>query len=213
MTRRSTRWGIIHWLVVVACMAVVGVLLALGVNDVQNTQDDLEQTQARLDQQENASRVLARQVKRLGGEPVIDPDDLPEPEPGEQGPQGLIGPQGPPGPQGDPGPKGPRGFPGPPGPFGPPGEDGSPGRTGDTGPAGATGETGATGSQGETGAQGPQGETGPQGPQGEQGPAGPAGFPESWTFEWMGSTWTCTDPDQDRNYACTAAPPGEGGPQ
>jgi hypothetical protein len=76
------------------------------------------------------------------------------------------------GPQGLPGPQGPRGFAGP---TGPPGKDGAAGADGAPGPSGADGATGATG---------PAGPSGPSGSDGKP--------PTSWTFDWLGFTYTCT---------------------
>lgn len=100
------------------------------------------------------------------------------------------------------------------------------GQAGASGAAGADGDPGAAGPQGEEGpppsdtqvasavasycaahdgCAGPAGPTGPQGPAGEQGGEGPPGpAPESWTFDWLGTTWTCVDPDGDRAYECTS---------
>ena len=106
---------------------------------------------------------------------------------GPPGPPGLTGPPGIPGQSGPAGGRGPVGAPGESvvGPIGP---------TGDTGAQGPVGPVGPPGPQGPSG---PQGDSGPQGPQGELGPA-PAGF----TFTHQGITYTCSDPDGDRHYAC-----------
>lgn len=117
------------------------------------------------------ARALARQVERLGEEPVVDPEDLPEAEVGEAiativGPAGLDGQDGADGQDG----RDSR-VPGPAGPTGASGEDGA---------DGARGPVGAAGPQGPAGEQGPPGERGEQGPAGERGPQGdpgPAGEP------------------------------------
>lgn len=77
---------------------------------------------------------------------VPEPQDIPQPEPGEQGAQGI------------PGERGPRGFDGPPGPAG---KDGAPGVNG------ADGADGSPGLQGPTGADSTV--PGPQGPAGADG--------------------------------------------
>lgn len=52
---------------------------------------------------------------------------------------------------------------------------------------------------------GPQGAPGKDstvpGPEGQKGDTGPA--PESWTFEFLGQTYQCTDKDEDLAYECT----------
>jgi hypothetical protein len=62
------------------------------------------------------------------------------------------------------------------------------------------------GERGEPGAQGEQGKTGPageRGPQGEQGPA-----PTSWTWSWLGTTWECRqDPPGETTYRCEQETP------
>jgi len=101
------------------------------------------------------TRALIAQVKSLGEQPVVTPEQIPvQGEPGVQGIPGISGPQGV---QGIQGPIGPQGLRGP------------------QGLHGLMGITGATGAQGEAGAAGPagpQGDTGPQGPKGEQGAPG-----------------------------------------
>ncbi|WP_284704942.1 hypothetical protein [Nocardioides bruguierae] len=166
---------------------------------------------AALGEAENITHRLARQVRRLGGTPVVTPSDI-EPATGPVGPVGAVGP---------PGPRGPAGQDGEDGADGQDGSDGKRGRTGatgETGPAGATGVAGADGTDGKagaTGATGPQGPAGPKGdtgatgPRGEAGAAGPAGYPETFTFtDRTGATYTCTDPDEDRAYDCTTDAPG-----
>lgn len=70
---------------------------------------------------------------------AVEPDPLPDPTGGTEGPPGPQGEPGPPGPPGDPGPKG---DPGDVGPAGPKGDPGTPGAKGDTGPAGPPGPSG-----------------------------------------------------------------------
>lgn len=144
---------------------------------------------------------------------------------GKAGVRGLPGAQGTPGPPGIPGQQGPQGIAGPnltpaqivgaisfycarnvcglpptdrqvadalaacaqDGPCrGPRGEQGP------EGPAGAPGSEGPTGPAGPAGAEGPPGPPGPQGPR-----------IESFTFTYLGVTYTCRDDDGDSNYTCT----------
>lgn len=130
----------------------------------------------------NAATELADQVRDLGGDPVVEPSELPKTGPqGDVGPQGPAGPTGPPGPQGEPGAKGKKGA------------DGAPGAsvTGPVGPAGADGKDGKDGADGAPG------------------PAGPAGYPASFSFTGVGGqVFTCTDPDGDHAYQCESS----GGP-
>jgi hypothetical protein len=135
---------------------------------------------AQLGKLERDRAILAEQVERLGGVPLVSPTPAARGERGAQGPPGPPGVQGPAGPPGAAGPKGEPGQAGPRGPGGPMGPLGMPGPTG---PAGQRGEQGAPGPRGE------QGPPGPQGPQGERGPAGPA--PSGWTFSWLGATYSC----------------------
>ena len=122
---------------------------------------------------------------------------------------GPIGPAGLPGPQGPVGPIGPEGPPGPQGEVGDTGEPGTPGSPGSTGQAGQIGPQGPVGPKGDTGATGPKGDpgnTGPAGPKGDTGNQGLAGYPVSWTFEFLGATYTCVDetPENDEHvYVCS----------
>jgi len=130
---------------------------------VSHQNDYLEQRDAqsqaeRAELREQAERLeveqkaLARQVRRLGGKPVVPTTDLAE------GEVIVI--------------EGKRGLPGEPGKPGRDGKDGRPGRPGEDG-ADGIGEPGPAGSAGPEGRQGPQGDQGQQGPQGPAGPAGP----------------------------------------
>lgn len=111
----------------------------------------------RADVATSAVTDLARQVRSMGGEPVVEPSELPSPGPagaqGDQGPQGVQGPTGPQGPQGVPGVPGPQGAVGAAltGPAGPPGPKG------DTGPAGPAGKDGSDGKNGTNGSDGAPG--------------------------------------------------------
>lgn len=115
------------------------------------------------------------------------------------------------GPRGPSGPGGAAGAAGPDGPSGVDGAAGADGKNGDPGAPGADGAPGvdgAPGPAGADGAQGPQGPPGADGPQGPQGPQGPAGYPDSFTYTAPdGTVTTCTDPDGDHAYTCTAAAP------
>lgn len=116
--------------------------------------------------------------------------------PGAQGPQGVQGTQGPQGIQGIPGQKGDKGDPGAKGDKGVTGAEGTDGSTGPAGPAGPEGADGKDGTDGATGPQGPQGET------------GPAGYPDSWTFTYMGTEYKCTDDGTNTHtYACEPVTP------
>lgn len=161
---------------------------------------------------------------------------------GALGPAGAVGPRGPQGPQGERGPVGPMGETGLPGAKGEPGKDGTDGKAGDTGPKGDPGADstvpgpqgpkgdpgadstvpGPQGPQGQPGAdsnvpgpQGPKGDTGDQGAKGDTGATGPKGdpgYPDSFTFTFMGTDYSCSDPDGDHAYTCQPATPPPGGP-
>jgi hypothetical protein len=162
----------------VVAVAAAIVLVAAGVglwklHEIQaDTARDHDTTQAAVAQAAAATdavQQLATQVEQLGGDPVVDPSDLPT---GPAGPAGATGAAGAIGPQGPAGPTGPQGLTGQ---RGPRGVEGATGATGSTGAKGDTGSSGDNGSSGATGAQGPKGDTGDQGPQGERGEQGPKG--------------------------------------
>jgi len=116
-----------------------------------------------------AADLLAAQVERRGGDPVVDPADLPGPA-GAPGLSGLDGEDGRDGRDGRTGPRGPRGYPG----AGTDGASGIDGRDSIT-----PGPDGAPGPQGDQGPPGPAGADGPAGQDGARGPAGlacPDGF-------------------------------------
>jgi len=130
--------------------------------------------------------VLATQLENEGIEPAVSDADPVAGIPGEQGERGPAGPVG------------------PSGPVGPVGPAGIPGGDGKDGAAGVSGPVGDIGQPGDPGPAGAQGEPGPPGAQGEPGPQGPAGPPPaSFTFTWLGQTFTCTDPEQDGTAVCT----------
>lgn len=186
---------------VIVILLLVGTIIALFRLNAENsdlarridaTNADRGQLATDLDRQQAAAKALARQVRSLGGAPVVTPTPVP----------GAIGPTGPIGPQGLPGIPGPQG---PPGPKGDPGNNGSTGATGTQGSAGAPGATGSKGDTGPQGPPGPQGDPGPKGDPGPQGPAGtanpgtyacPAGqYLTGFTITADGSvTFTCADP-------------------
>ncbi|MFS3128665.1 hypothetical protein ACLM5J_09695 [Nocardioides sp. Bht2] len=116
----------------------------------------LDAADAKAERDAAALDALARQVRRAGEVPVVDPDDLPD----ASGDVTII--------EGAPGPVGPAGKPGR------DGDDGSNGTGGEPGVAGKDGAPGATGEPGPPGPQGPQGAKGDTGPAGERGPAGTA---------------------------------------
>jgi len=174
----------IKWAAVVVAFVLIGLVLAMLANQ-QATSDarisDLTHRNVTLEVAANrdaaAATALARQVRRLGGRPVVQPTAVPTPVAGPQGSTGNTGPRGPAGAQGIPGPRGAtgaRGQTGPDGQPGVPGPAGDRGSSGETGPQGPTGPPGPPGPAGEQGPKGDPGDAGAQGPRGEQGPAGPA---------------------------------------
>lgn len=168
-------------------IALVLVLVLLGVVVLGR----LDQHQLREDLQESRedAQALAVQVENLGGDPVVEP--------------GEIGPEGPQGPPGEDGEDGRDGLDGEDGEDGVDGAQGEPGATGEAGEPGEPGPPGATGDPGPTGAAGEPGPAGPQGPAGATGPAGQDGQDvESFTFQWGGVTYTCTDPESDGSFTC-----------
>jgi hypothetical protein len=142
--RRGRRGDV--WVVVGA--VALGAVLAWIVLTIQGVTHDLHE-------EREYNRVLAQQVRDLGGKPIKGP-------PGEPG----ASVTGPPGPRGK---SGADGEPGDPGPSGSPGRSG---KDGVDGTDGAAGEPGSVGATGPAGPPGPQGEPGPAGPQGEPGADG-----------------------------------------
>jgi hypothetical protein len=187
-----------NW-VFVAAAGVIGVLVVFISIQIHALGEQLRKA-------EEDSHVLAEQVERMGGTPLVSP---------APGPTGARGPDGLPGPQGEPGPTGPAGRDGAPGPTGKPGRDGSPGPTGPpgaqgspgpkgepgdtvTGPPGPKGDKGEDGKDGTDGAPGPKGEQGDPGSRGEPGPP-----PASWTFTHLGITYRCTPTEpESTTYTC-----------
>jgi collagen triple helix repeat protein len=189
-----------------ACLAVVVLASGAGIvvwnldraAEAERDHDRIEALEATAEERaDDIDRLVETleaanaQLEAIGLDPVTAPEVV-------VGQQGDVGPPGPPGDQGPPGSPGPAGDPGAPGPTGPAGSTGPDGSPGEPGPAG---EPGATGPAGPAG---PPGEPGPAGPQGEPGPQGqPGAAPASITFTWLGTTWTCTDPDGDLAYTCS----------
>jgi hypothetical protein len=155
--------------VAVLTALLLGTGLAFGLHAITQLQDSTRQSQhdrqtlaQEVSAQQQAAEKLAQQVRRLGGQPIVEPSNLP-PAPGAAGSPGT------PGATGAPGPRGPQGVPGPRGPRG------ERGQTGATGAGGTAGQVGAAGEQGPAGPKGEQGDTGPAGAKGDKGDPGPAG--------------------------------------
>lgn len=134
-----------------------------------------------LEQANKDRNALARQVKSLGGTPVV-------------GPKGSDGIDGKPGTAGA---DGRDGRDGPAGEKGRPGEKGSPGPQG---VQGAPGEQGPKGAAGEKGEQGPKGDVGPQGEQGPKGDPGDKGEPGEITCPGGYVMAEVTIPSSDGTY-------------
>lgn len=200
-----------RWLIGLVVFSLLGTA-GLGVV-VLSQNSDINELRPAVTSLANSSTALADQVRSLGQEPVVTPEQISGPagaagEQGAAGPQGLPGLTGPAGPTGNPGATGPQGVPGVPGVPGVAGAPGVDGTQGVAGTDGTNGTNGATGPQGDTGPAGP---TGPQGDRGEQGAQGspPAGF----TFtDGLGQMQTCTrdpgSPDNAATYTCSVAAPG-----
>lgn len=163
------------WVAVVVTFALIGWALAALADRQSQLVEREERLAGALAEQRETSVLLARQVRRLGGRPVVSPPSGPiagpQGEPGERGPGpslaqvlaaltdycsgGVCR-----GDDGDDGARGPRG---------------ATGEVGAVGPRGAPGES-VTGPPGPQGEQGPRGEAGPTGPRGEPGPTCPEGY-------------------------------------
>lgn len=184
------------WLLPLAVALVFAALVAALMVQIHSVQE-----QVRVAQRDSA--VLAGQVERLGGVPLVSPSA------GPRGERGAVGPQGEPGPSGPPGPKGATGKPGKagsPGPVGPAGPQGPKGERGDRGEPGPTGSPGPKGDPGKDGKDGRDGKDGAQGPQGSPGPAGPP--PSKWTYtDALGRVYECT-PDSPGSTHFTCKPEG-----
>ncbi|GAA4075793.1 collagen-like protein [Nocardioides kongjuensis] len=152
----------------IVAMSVLSVYLVLDrVTDRLAAAEEKAQANGkRADDALATAQALAEQVRLLGQQPVVEPDDPPA---GAPGAPGLRGPMGPPGPRGASCVE----------ELGYPrcrGAAGSAGATGATGQAGVDGAAGPAGKDGKDGAQGPQGDPGPAGPQGPAGTAVPGTY-------------------------------------
>lgn len=162
------------WVMPLVVMLLAGLMLGVVIHQLGSLSARLDQSQAdrdefhqQLQQQEKASQTLAKQVRKLGGTPLVSPHV--EVTAGPSGPAGAVGAAGQ------------RGPAGPAGARGAAGKDGVDGAPGPAGPSGAPGADGAPGAKGDPGTKGPAGPPGPSGPagadgkDGSAGPAGPAG--------------------------------------
>lgn len=85
----------LRWVLAAALMAGLGVALALVMHSVSTLSDRLDESRAdrvdlrrQLASQEAASQALAEQVRKLGGDPVVEPTKPPKAATGPQGPAG-----------------------------------------------------------------------------------------------------------------------------
>lgn len=187
-----TRWHYAFFALLILALVAFVAFSVRGLGDrIATAEDRVADSATAADENQEAARRLAEQVERLGGNPVVEPDDLP-PVVGEPGPAGESGE---PGPQGEPGPA--------------PsqadvatavalycsggtcdGADATPSQVASAvaaycnnrgecaGPAGDNGTPGADGSNGSDGSDGSDGADGNTGPPGPQGPQGPGPTPE-----------------------------------
>jgi len=192
------RWRRGDFLAVVAAL-VLGAAFAWIVLSIQGMAHDLKSKDGDI-------AALSQQVRDLGGKPVVAG---PKGEPGKS----VTGPRGP---RGSPGATGASGKPAPtvtPSP-GPSGASGAPGKDGADstvpGPSGAPGADSTV--PGPSGPPGPAGQDGSDGKDGSDGADGKP--PASWTFTYLGSTYTCHPVDDfDENnpkYDCEPDQPGGG---
>lgn len=149
----------LRWIAIAVGFALMGVLLAVALNQGADNADSIgterdrrERVEQKLAEQEAAAAVLAEQLRQLGQQPAVEPEDPPAP--------GQIIPI--------PGPKGDRGE-------SCIEEIGYPRCRGAAGDDGSSGTPGAAGQDGTDGAPGPKGDKGDTGERGPEGPAGPAG--------------------------------------
>lgn len=195
----------IRLVVLVLFIGVVGALLGFVAADMGRSRKLAETNAQVATTTSDAAERLCAQVEQLHRRCVVDPSELPKPQPGPQGARGPIGPKG------DRGERGDAGAPGPPGSA--PACLSSPGQcVGAPGPRGDQGDPGPAGADGEPGPAGPQGDPGPPGPVGAAGAPGPAGSPPaSWTWtDADGTRWRCSrdagSPDSAPTYTCTPVP-------
>lgn len=213
--RRSGAYQIVMALIMAAML--VGLFMLFHANNrEQRNREKADDKISTLVQALDAQRTQFQQCrdKKPGATgctvPVApDPAEVisgPKGQPGAQGIQGLTGP---PGPRGLPGQRGKKGSTGSSGPQGSVGLSGSPGKNGSdgaTGPEGPQGPQGPKGDKGDTGEKGDPGSPGADGATGPAGPAGPTGpEPGSFSFNYLAVTYTCSDPEGDGSYTCSAA--------
>ncbi len=181
-TGRMERPSIWFWILVIIGGVSTGVLAAI----ILAISADTQRTRSHVQANEVAIAALAEQVKALGGEPVVQPNQL---TPGSN----VVVVPGPAGPRGIDGKDGAAGEPGAPGLAGPSGAQGEPGVPG----------AGEAGPVGPSGPAGPQGEPGPAGAQGEPGPEGPPGPGFTvFSIDLGGVLFICSDPDGNGQFGC-----------
>lgn len=184
------KWSWVKWITIAAAFALVGVLLAIALNQggdnastLREEKQKREAVERKLKDQETKNAVLAEQVRGLGEVPAVEPDDPPAAGrvivvPGVVGPRGASCIEE----------------------LGYPRCRGAVGKTGATGGTGERGADGATGAAGAPGEPGPPGKEGPAGPQGPAGPAGPAGPPGRDGTAAPG-TYACPEGEVQRGFA------------
>lgn len=151
-------WALVGLLALALLIALV--IASIRLNDqnadltdrVDRSDTQLADAEDQLDEQAAAAAALEQQLRQLGEDPVVVPEDVPDAPTiiaGTRGPRGLSCIE----------------------------EIGYPRCRGDRGAAGGEGEDGADstvpGPKGDKGDQGPQGEKGEKGDTGPAGPAGP----------------------------------------
>lgn len=173
------------WIVPLVVMLLVGLALGFVIYRIGSLSSRLDQSQSdrvdlhrALQDQQQASQALAKQVRKLGGTPVVSPPlvEVTSGPSGATGPAGPSGQRGPAGPVGPPGADGADGHPGLVGPAGAPGQSGPKGDVGPKGPAGEKGDPGPAGPAGVDGKDGKDGAPGPQGPAGSAGSVTPGDY-------------------------------------
>lgn len=190
-----------RWIIMLACVAVVGALLLFGAflwgrATVQQQASQIGALSQQGGQLYDDAKALQRQVEASGQTPVASPAPISVP--------GVPGPAGATGATGDTGPVGPTG---PTGPVGPAGAN-PPCLAEPAQCRGADGEPGKDGADGAPGAAGADGQAGQPGADGAPGPAGANGKPPaSFTFTFAGVAYQCTrdavSPDEAATYTCT----------
>ncbi|MEP6477859.1 MAG: hypothetical protein ABJB03_00580 [Rhodoglobus sp.] len=181
-----SRWSIFWGGLVIACFligaAAAIIFIVQAGHDRDNAAAIQQQQGETIDNLASALDESRHQLQDNGLNPVAPPSSELVPVPGPAGEPGTAGAQGP---------QGPRGF---------DGHDGIDGKDGAPGAPGTTGLDGATG---------PQGDPGPAGAPGNPGADGQP--PTSWSFTWVGITYTCqrTEPFDATapTYTCNTTPP------